>query len=216
MILAAQYYRPPFPERRYWKEDLDGMKDAGLNAVQLWVLWSWVEPEPGRFDFSDYDELVEEAGKRGLGVVLSSIAELHPFWIHREIPDAHMIDHMGRAVISSNRGEAHQGLTPGGCTDNPEVLRRMGVVPGGGRQPLRQCAQPGWLGHLERAALECPGRRAGLLLPAHAEGVSRLAGCEVRRPRWSERCVEAPLLRLGRRDAGQAAEAALHRDDGVR
>ena len=33
MILAAQYYRPPFPERRYWKEDLDGMKDAGLNAV---------------------------------------------------------------------------------------------------------------------------------------------------------------------------------------
>ena len=127
MILAAQYYRPPFPERRYWKEDLDGMKDAGLNALQLWVLWSWVEPEPGRFDFSDYDELVEEAGKRGLGVVLSSIAELHPFWIHREIPDAHMIDHMGRAVISSNRGEAHQGLTPGGCTDNPEVLRRMGA-----------------------------------------------------------------------------------------
>ena len=40
MILAAQYYRPPFPERRYWKEDLDGMKAAGLNAVQLWVLWA--------------------------------------------------------------------------------------------------------------------------------------------------------------------------------
>jgi len=127
MILAAQYYRPPFPERRYWKEDLDGMKAAGLNALQLWVLWSWVEPEPGKFVFDDYDELVEEAGKRGLGVVLSSIAELHPPWIHRVIPDAHMIDHMGRPVISTNRGEAHQGLTPGGCTDNPEVLRRMGA-----------------------------------------------------------------------------------------
>jgi beta-galactosidase len=127
MILAAQYYRPPFPERRYWKEDLAGMKAAGLNAVQLWVLWSWVEPEPGRFVFDDYDELVEEAGKRGLGVVLSSIAELHPPWIHRVIPDSAMIDHMGRQVISTNRGEAHQGLTPGGCTDNPEVLRRMGA-----------------------------------------------------------------------------------------
>jgi beta-galactosidase len=127
MILAAQYYRPPFPERRYWKDDLDGMKAAGLNAVQLWVLWSWVEPEPGRLVFDDYDELVEEAGKRKLGIVLSSIAELHPFWIHRVIPDANMIDHMGRPVISTNRGEAHQGLTPGGCTDNPEVLRRMGA-----------------------------------------------------------------------------------------
>ena len=175
MILAAQYYRPPFPERRYWKEDLDGMKDAGLNALQLWVLWSWVEPEPGRFDFSDYDELVEEAGKRGLGVVLSSIAELHPFWIHREIPDAHMIDHMGRAVISSNRGEAHQGLTPGGCTDNPEVLRRMGAFLEAVGSRYASAPQPGWLGHLERAALERPGRRAGLLLPAHAGGVPRLA-----------------------------------------
>jgi len=61
MILAAQYYRPPFPERRYWKEDLDGMKDAGLNALQLWVLWSWVEPEPGRFVFDDYDDIVDKA-----------------------------------------------------------------------------------------------------------------------------------------------------------
>lgn len=127
MILAAQYYRPPFPQRRYWKEDLDGMVAAGLNALQLWVLWSWVEPEPGVFVFDDYDELVDQAHQRGLGVVLSSIAELHPFWIHRVIPDAHMIDHMGRPVISTNRGEAHQGLTPGGCFDNPQVAQRMGA-----------------------------------------------------------------------------------------
>ena len=127
MIIAAQYYRPPFPQRRYWKEDLDGMVAAGLNALQLWVLWSWVEPEPGVFVFDDYDELVDQAHQRGLGVVLSSIAELHPFWIHRVIPDAHMIDHMGRPVISTNRGEAHQGLTPGGCFDNPQVAQRMGA-----------------------------------------------------------------------------------------
>ena len=56
-----------------------------------------------------------------------------------------MIDHMGRAVISTNRGEAHQGLTPGGCSDNPEVLRRMGAFPGGGRQPLRG-ARPNLVG----------------------------------------------------------------------
>ena len=127
MILAAQYYRPPFPERRYWKEDLDGMQAAGLNAVQLWVLWGWVEPEPGVFNFDDYDELVEEARKRDLGIVLSSIGELQPYWIHRVVPDSYMIDHMGRQVISSNRGEANQGLTPGGCTDNAEVLRRMEI-----------------------------------------------------------------------------------------
>jgi beta-galactosidase len=125
MILAAQYYRPPFPDRKFWNEDLDAMKAAGLNTVQLWALWSWVEAHPGIFDFSDYDELVEAAGKRGLKVVLSTCAELHPSWIHRVVPDSAMIDHRGNRVISTNRGETHQGLTPGGCTDNPAVRERM-------------------------------------------------------------------------------------------
>lgn len=125
MILATQYFRPPFPEKRFWEKDLDSIKDAGLNAIQLWVVWAWVEPEPGVFNYDDYDELFDEAEKRGLGVILSTSGELHPLWIHRVIPDSYMVDNMGNRVISSNRVETNQGLTPGGCTDNPEVLSRM-------------------------------------------------------------------------------------------
>lgn len=113
------------PEKRFWKEDLDQMKASGLNALQLWVMWSWVEAEPGVYHFEEYDELFEEARIRGLGIVLSTKAELHPSWIHRLIPDSHMVDHRGHRVISSNRAEVNQGLTPGGCTDHPEVLQRM-------------------------------------------------------------------------------------------
>lgn len=127
MILATQYYRPPFPDRKYWKDDLDLMKKSGLNALQLWALWGWIEPEPGIFRFDDYDDLFEEARIRGLNIIISSLGEIQPYWIHREIPDSYMIDHMGNRVISSNRGECNHGLTPGGCTDNPEVLRRMGI-----------------------------------------------------------------------------------------
>ena len=125
MILAAQYYRPPFPEKKHWKDDLSWMRDSGLNALQLWACWGWIEPEPGIFEFDDYDELVFEAKKRGLGVIISTIAEIHPFWIHRVIPDSYMIDHMGNRVISSLRGECNVGLTPGGCTDNPKVQELM-------------------------------------------------------------------------------------------
>jgi beta-galactosidase len=91
----------------------------------LWALWAWIESKPGVFNFSDYDRLVELADKNGLKVILSTIAEIQPYWIHREIPGGEMIDHMGRRVVSSNRGECHFGLTPGGCTDHPELWRRM-------------------------------------------------------------------------------------------
>ncbi len=125
MNLGVQYYRPPFPLAHRWEEDLSRIRDAGMNTVQLWVLWSWVEATPGQFRFEDYDRLVEGAEKRGLGVVLSTIAEVQPLWIHREVPGSEMVDHMGRKVVSSQRLECHFGLTPGGCTDHPGVWERM-------------------------------------------------------------------------------------------
>ena len=127
MLLGTQYYRPPFPLQKHWQDDLSRMRDAGLNAIQLWACWGWIEAQPGTYRFDDYDQLLFAAGQRGLGTVISTIAEIHPFWIHRVIPGSQMIDAMGHHVISSLRGECNVGLTPGGCTDHPHVLERMGA-----------------------------------------------------------------------------------------
>jgi len=123
--LGTQYYRPPFPEQKYWEEDFARIKDSGLNTVQLWLLWAWVESKPREFIFDDYDRLIELAERNGLGVILSTIAEIQPYWISRVVPGSELIDHMGRKVISSNRGECNFGLTPGSCTDHPDVWDRM-------------------------------------------------------------------------------------------
>jgi beta-galactosidase len=125
MHIGAQYYRPPFPVERYWRDDLRKMRDSGLNTIQLWVLWSWVEATPGEYNFQDYDQLVEIAGEVGLEVVLSTIAAVHPYWIHREFPGSEMVTNEGHAVVSSNRIECHFGLTPGGCIDHPGVRARQ-------------------------------------------------------------------------------------------
>jgi beta-galactosidase len=126
MKLSSQYYRPPFPDRRRWADDMRDMRAAGLQAVYLWACWGWIEPQPGRFVYDDYDELIELARQAGLQVVINTIAEIHPFWIHREVPDSAMVDHMGRTVVSSGRRECNVGLTPGGCTDHPGVRDLMG------------------------------------------------------------------------------------------
>lgn len=111
--------------QRFWDDDFKKIADSGLNTVQLWILWSWVEPRPGEFRFEDYDRLVELAEKNNLGLVLSTVAEIQPHWIHREVPGSEMIDNMGHTVISGNRTECHFGLTPGGCIDHPEIWNRM-------------------------------------------------------------------------------------------
>ncbi len=123
--LGTQYYRPPFPNSRYWEDDIKQMVDSGLDTIQLWVVWAWVEAKPDEFRFDDYDRLVALADKHGLNVVLSTIAAIHPYWIHRVVPGSEMVDNFGHRVVSSNRGEVHFGLTPGGCFDHPGVWERM-------------------------------------------------------------------------------------------
>jgi beta-galactosidase len=125
MNLGVQYYRPPFPDPKYWADDFARIRDSGLDTVQLWVLWGWVEARPGRFEFDDYDRLIGLAEKTGLGVVLSTIAEIQPYWIGREVPGCDLVAADGRPILSTNRCECHFGITPGGCFDHPGVWERM-------------------------------------------------------------------------------------------
>lgn len=124
-VLGTQYFRPPFPKQRWWADDFKAMRDAGLNAVQFWLVWGWVEPSPGRFRFDDYDRLAELADQHGLGVVLSTLPEVNPFWLPRLIPGGQMVDVEGHFVRSGPRGECLSGLVPGLCSDHPEVRTRM-------------------------------------------------------------------------------------------
>ena len=125
MNFGVQYYRAPFPDAKHWESDFKKIRESGFNTVQLWISWGWVEATPDRFVYDDYDRLVELAAKHRLGVVLSTIAEIQPNWIHRLVPGSEMVDNFGHKVVSSARGEHHFGITPGGCTDHPGVWERM-------------------------------------------------------------------------------------------
>jgi beta-galactosidase len=102
------------------------MKTAGLNTVQLWAVWGWMEPEEGLFVYDDYDRLVELAERNGLKVVISTITDLQPFWLPRLYPHTGMVDEFGQPIHGTPREECLPGLTPGQCTDHPEV-RRLSV-----------------------------------------------------------------------------------------
>lgn len=121
ILFGAQYYRPPTPTAENWARDLKRMKAAGLNTVQLWAVWGWIEPEEGRFVYDDYDRLVELAEKQGLKVLISTITDLQPFWLPRLYPHTGMRDEFGQPIRGTPREECLPGLTPGQCTDHAEV-----------------------------------------------------------------------------------------------
>ncbi len=126
MILSSQYFRPPFPDRGRWKEDLRTIRDTGLTHVYVWATWSWLEPAPGHVVYDDYDELFALAAENELKVIVNTIAELQPAWIHREVPGAELVDHTGRPVSSSTLAYSNTGIMPGGCLDHPEIAERTG------------------------------------------------------------------------------------------
>jgi hypothetical protein len=159
------------------------------------VLWSWVESVPGTFAYDDYDRLVELAEKNRLKVVLSTIAEIQPHWIFREAPGSEMIDNFGNRVVSSLRGECNFGLTPGGCTDHPEVWARMkNFLQETGRHFKDAPNLHGW-DVWNELRWNVPGRQPGLLLPAHPRRLASLARSAPRFARRTQRRLETALRR---------------------
>ncbi|OGI26852.1 MAG: hypothetical protein A2359_00040 [Candidatus Moranbacteria bacterium RIFOXYB1_FULL_43_19] len=71
-----------------WRETyLAVLDDLGAKRIRLPIYWQDVEPEDGKFDFSDYDWMVEEARKRNVELILvigrklPRWPECHaPFW----------------------------------------------------------------------------------------------------------------------------------------
>lgn len=68
-------------------------------------------PFPVRKHWADDFKRIRDSG---LNVVLSTIAELQPHWIHEAAAGSEMIDHRGHRVVSSLREESNFGLPPGG------------------------------------------------------------------------------------------------------
>jgi len=63
-----------------WKQVyLAALDDLGVKAVRIGIQWDEIEPEQGKFDFADYDFMVDEAAARGI-TVLPAIGYKLPRW----------------------------------------------------------------------------------------------------------------------------------------
>lgn len=70
-----------------WKQNYTAMLDElGVKKLRLPVYWDEVQPEPGRYDWTDLDWQVDEAEKRGVQLILT-IGNRVPRWPECHLPN---------------------------------------------------------------------------------------------------------------------------------
>ena len=64
----APYLRAKGPDISEWRDDLEKMKMLGMTCLDVFASWHRLEPEEGKFDFSELDYIFRLAGEIGLKV----------------------------------------------------------------------------------------------------------------------------------------------------
>jgi len=67
-MIGIVAYHIPFESYKIGAEDIAKISDSGAGWIAVDFAWKDVEPERGIFDFSYYDALVAEAGKKGIRI----------------------------------------------------------------------------------------------------------------------------------------------------
>ena len=86
VLFGADYY-PEQWDRALWRSDAERMRDMGLGAIRVMEFaWTLLEPEPGRYDFSLFDEVIELFAEQGLKTVLGTPTATPPAWLYHKDP----------------------------------------------------------------------------------------------------------------------------------
>ena len=100
---GVDYYPEQWPEER-WPEDVRLMDEAGLNVVRLAEFaWSFLEPQPGCFDFDWLDRAIALLHAHDIQVVLGTPTASAPPWAMGMMPDAYKVNEHGHRLTYGNR-----------------------------------------------------------------------------------------------------------------
>ncbi|HZG91319.1 MAG TPA: beta-galactosidase [Pseudonocardia sp.] len=103
IALGCDYNPEQWPPA-VWREDVELMRRAGLGFVTLGVFsWALLEPEPGRFDFGWFDEVLDLLHGAGIAVDLATATAAAPPWLTAAHPEVLPVDADGRTLWPGSR-----------------------------------------------------------------------------------------------------------------
>ena len=87
MLLGVDYYPEQWDPARMG-EDLDTIRELGCTVIRIAEFaWHRMERTEGCYDFSFFDNVIDQAEARGLGVILGTPTAAIPAWLAKKHPE---------------------------------------------------------------------------------------------------------------------------------
>ncbi|MFB9308636.1 beta-galactosidase [Agromyces hippuratus] len=98
-------YNPEQWTRETWLEDIELMREAGVNLVSVGIFsWALLEPREGEYDFAFLDEVLDLLAGAGIDVDLGTPTTVPPAWFWKAYPQARPVTRDGVALGFGSRG----------------------------------------------------------------------------------------------------------------
>jgi beta-galactosidase len=119
-LFGAPYYPEHWSEKDR-EDDAERMAAAGMNVVRMAEFaWDLMEPSPGRFDFSLFDETIEKLASRGIRTILCTPTAAPPRWLSLQHPDWMRVNRDGQPMIHGSRQHF--------CTNQPGFVKESARI----------------------------------------------------------------------------------------
>jgi beta-galactosidase len=97
-------YHPHDSDPETWKRDIALMQQAGFRVVRMGHLaWDSYEPKDGQFNFTWFDQVMDQMQGAGIKVVLDIAVRPAPLWLHYEHPSINITDANGNMQYPNHR-----------------------------------------------------------------------------------------------------------------
>ena len=98
------YAGTPDDREARWKQDVELMVAAGVNAVRMGeFVWGLVEPEEGKFDFAWMKRAMDLMHANGIRVVLATPTAAPPLWLAKKHPEILPVNEKGQTLHAGTR-----------------------------------------------------------------------------------------------------------------
>jgi beta-galactosidase len=118
---GAVYFRKSNPPEQDWERDHKTAAQLGINIFRHWFLWASIENSPGKYDWRDYDRMVELEAQNHIKVVIEEqISAGEPEWMWEKYPHARRVNSDGSETYPAvNSGSATSSAPV--CLDNEDI-----------------------------------------------------------------------------------------------